>query len=103
VTKQKKIRRKPTKISVVVGTICFFLSFGIITGICIFIFSFAKQFLNSTVLYILFSVASFPLVFIVLWLTVFLMETFEKISGISLRTKSQLKEFRNDNENKTFD
>jgi len=92
VTKQKIIRRKPTMIAVVVGTICLFLSFGILTGICIFIFPFAKQFLNSTVLNIVFYVAPFPLLFVVFWLTVFLMETFEKITGISLRTKSKLKD-----------
>jgi EamA domain-containing membrane protein RarD len=89
-TKQKKIRRKPTKIAIVVGTISFFLSCGIITGICIFIFPFAKQFLNSIVLNIVFYVVPFLLLFIALWLTVFFMETFEKITGINLRTTSKL-------------
>ena len=91
--RQRKIRRKPTAAAVVVGTFCFLLSACIVVGIGVLLFPYAKQYLNKTVLIILLSIASFPLVLTVMWLTLFFMETIEKIFGVSFRTKSG---FQND-------
>jgi|TARA_B100000315_G_C14424515_1_gene517179 hypothetical protein len=88
VSKQKKIRRKPTIAAVIVGTICFVFSATIISGLCILLFPYAKQYINKNVFIILLSVGSFPAVFLVLWLTLFFMNSIEKIFGVSFRTKS---------------
>ena len=86
-SRQKKIRRKPTAAAVIVGTFCFLLSACIVVGIGVLLFPYAKQYLNNTVLLILLSVGSLPFVFILLWLMLFFVETIEKLIGVSFRTK----------------
>jgi hypothetical protein len=93
VSKQKKSRRKPTVAAVIVGTFCFLLSACIVIGSSILLFLYAKQYLNKTVLIILLSIGSFPLVLTVIWLMLLFMKTIEKIFGVSFRTKSG---FQND-------
>jgi ABC-type dipeptide/oligopeptide/nickel transport system permease component len=84
----KKTSRKPTAAAVIVGTFCFLLSVCIVIGVGILLFPYAKQYLNKTVLFILLSVGSLPLVFILFWLTVYFMGKIEKLFGVSFRTKS---------------
>ena len=91
-SKQIKIRRKPTIATVVVGTCCFLLSLAIVFGAGFLAFLYLKQYLNKAIVVIaVLSVGSLPLVMATMWLTVFFMETVEKIFGISFRTKSGIK------------
>ena len=70
--------------------LCFLLSASIVVGASILLFLFAKQYLNKTLLFILLFIVSLPLVFILLWLMLFFMETIEKIFGVRFRTKSRI-------------
>ena len=89
-SRQKKIRRRPTTTAVVIGMLCFLLSASMIVSASILIFLFAKQYLNKTLLFILLSIVSLPLVYILFWLMLFFMETIEKIFGVRFRTKSRI-------------
>ena len=91
---QKKIRRKPTVAAVLVGTICFLFSIGIVGGLGILLFPYAKQYMNKTVFVIIASIGALPSTFIVMWLTVFFMETIEKLFGFQFRTKSGIEKDR---------
>lgn len=91
-SKQKKMRRKPTVAAVIVGTFCLLFSMTIVFGAGILAFLYLKQYLNKAIVVIVvLSVGSLPLVMATMWLTVFFMETIEKIFGISFRTKSGIK------------
>jgi len=92
VSTQKKSRRKLTAAAVIVGSICFLFSFCLIFGIFIFALLYLKQYINNTILLIIFGIATLPLVVAIMWLTVFLMESIEKLFGIRFRTKSGLQE-----------
>ena len=87
-SKQKKIRRGSTLFAVIVGTICFLLSVSIVFGAGIFAFLYAKPYLNKTLVIIFLSAGPLPLVMATMWITLFVMETIEKIFGVSFRTKS---------------
>ncbi|MCH2134193.1 MAG: hypothetical protein MK116_10625 [Phycisphaerales bacterium] len=86
-THGRKPRRKPTKTAILVGSICFIISFAVI-GIPGFLLLFwLKQVfpgLGALVLWL----GPLPLVIAVMWLTLFLMERYEKATGTSLRTRS---------------
>ena len=86
--RNKKICRKPTAAAVTVGTFCFLLSAFIIFGSCILLFLYAKPYVNKTVLIILLSIGSFPILFLLYWLTLFFVGAIEKMFGVTFRTKS---------------
>lgn len=86
----RKPGRRPTATAIIVGTLCFLLSLGIVAGIGFLVFLWLKQ-VSPTLGVVLTWAGPLPLVFVVLWLTVFLMELFEKTTGISLRTRSSRK------------
>ncbi len=86
----RKPGRRPTVTAIIVGTLCFLLSLGIVAGIGFLIFLWAKQ-MNSTLVVVLKWAGPLPLVIVILWLTLFLMNLFEKATGISLRTRSSRK------------
>jgi len=92
VSTQNKIRRKPTTAAVIVGSICFLFSFCLIFGIFIFVFLYLKQYVNNTILLVMFGIGTLPLVVAIIWLTVFLMESIEKLFGIRFRTTSGFQE-----------
>ena len=83
----RKLRRRPTATAIIVGTLCFLLSLGIVAGIGFLLFQWAKQ-MNPTLVVVLVWAGPLPLVIVVLWFTMFLMELFEKTTGIHLRTRS---------------
>ena len=83
----KMKRRKPTAAAIIVGVICMLLSLAIVAGIGVLLFIGIEQ-LNRTAAVIFLWVGTLPWVILWLWLTVTLMDYFEKMTGISLRTKS---------------
>jgi hypothetical protein len=83
----KKLTRKPTGPAVIVGTVCFLLSISVVGVSGIFLLLWIKQ-VNQAAGLVFLWVGPLPLVIIVMWLTVFLMDLFEKTTGTSLRTKS---------------
>ena len=87
---QGKISRRPTPIAVIVGTLCFLLSLGTVAGIGVLIFQWMKQ-VSPALGVVLAWGGSLPLVIVVGWLTLLLMDMFEKTTGISLRTRSSRK------------
>jgi hypothetical protein len=84
----KKIYRKPTAAAVTVFTFCFLLSAFIIFGSGLLLFPYAKQYVNKTVLIIILSIGSFPILFLLFWLTLFFVGAIEKMFGVTFRTKS---------------
>tara|TARA_Y100001968_G_C18729118_1_gene423652 strand:- start:55 stop:333 length:279 start_codon:yes stop_codon:yes gene_type:complete len=84
---QRKVTRRPTATALVVGAISMLLSCAILAGLGLLLFSWISQ-MNRTIAGIALWVGALPWVVLWLWLTVTLMECFEKVSGISLRTKS---------------
>ena len=84
---QGKIRRRPKTIAILVGTLCFLLSFGIVAGIGISSILWLKQ-VSPTLGIVLTWAGPLPMVMVVIGMTVWMMELFEKTTGISLRTRS---------------
>ena len=87
---QGKIRRRPTPIAIIVGTLCFLMSLGTVAGIGVLIFQWMKQ-VNPALGVVLAWGGSLPLVILVGWMTLLLMDMSEKTTGISLRTRSSRK------------
>ena len=85
-----KLRRRPTATAIFVGTLCFLASLGVVTGIGYLVFLWLKQ-VSPTLGVVLTWAGPLPLVIVVGWLTLFLMNLFEKATGISLRTRSSRK------------
>ncbi len=85
---QSKVKnRKPTAAAIIVGVVCMLLSFTVVAGIGVLLFIGIKQ-LNRTAAVVFLWVGTLPWAILWLWVTVMLMECFEKMTGISLRTKS---------------
>jgi TRAP-type C4-dicarboxylate transport system permease small subunit len=82
-----KLRRKPTRTAIVVGSLCFCLSLAVIGGVFVLILVWLQQ-ASPTLGLVLFWVGPLPLVIVVGWLTLFLMNAYERTTGTSLRTKS---------------
>ncbi|MDG2201710.1 MAG: hypothetical protein P8K80_11090 [Phycisphaerales bacterium] len=82
-----KLRRKPTRTAIVVGSLCFCLSLAVVGGVFALILVWLRQ-ASPTLGLVLLWVGPLPLVIVVGWLTLFLMNLFEKTTGTSLRTKS---------------
>ena len=89
----QKLRRRPTATAILVGSVCFVISSVCIFGPSIYGFVVLKSTFPALghVLSWVGPVALFPVVFLVLWFTVVLMEWFEKSTGLSLRTRSSRK------------
>lgn len=77
-------------VAIVVGTLCFLLSAGVVVPIGALVIVGGSR-MNPVLGTVLTWVGPVPVVFAVGWSTVFLMERFERITGISLRTRSSRK------------
>ena len=85
--KQRKRRRKPTAAGVIVGAASLVVSLAIIGGGYLLIILWLKE-VSTSLAGILLWIGTLPLVIAVIWLTVTLMDVFEKLTGTSLRTQS---------------
>ena len=96
-SKQNKLRRRPTAAAVIVGCLSLLLSLALVGSCFIFILLWLKQASPSLGAVLLWA-GPLPLVIVVGWLTLFLMDLFERSTGISLRTKSARAASRGDDQ-----
>ena len=89
-SRRKKLGRRPTPIAIIVGTLCFLLSLATVAGIGVLVFQCMKQ-VSPALAVVLAWGGPLPLVIVVMWLTLLLMDLFEKTTGMSLRTRSSRK------------
>ncbi len=80
-------RRRPTATAVVVGTLAFLISAGLVGVPFAFAILWLKQ-VNPILSYVVTLGGGFAVVLAIMYVTVFLMEGFEKATGVSLRTRS---------------
>ncbi|MCH2152902.1 MAG: hypothetical protein MK089_06130 [Phycisphaerales bacterium] len=85
--KQNKLRRRPTAAAVIVGCLSLLLSLALVGSCFIFVLLWLKQ-TSPSLGRVLLWVGPLPLLMTVIWLTLFLMDLFERSTGSSLRTKS---------------
>ena len=88
-----KLSRRPTPTAIVVGSVCFVASSICVFGPSIYAYLVLKSMspVLGQALSWLGAIALFPVVVLMLWFTVVLMEWFEKSTGIPLRTRSSRK------------
>lgn len=82
-----KRRRSPRAIAILVFIVSFVLSFGIVAGLG-YVLVLGAKLVHPTLASVLLWGGTIPLVIGVLWLSVFLVNVFEKTTRISLRTES---------------
>ncbi len=86
-TQSGRLRRKPTATAVLVGVLCLLLSLGVVGGIGFLVLFWLRQ-VSPTLGVVLIWAGPLPLVIVVGWSTLLLMDLFEKTTGLSLRTRS---------------
>ena len=79
--------RKPTALAIIIGSVCFLISLGIVGTGGVLLFLWINQ-LNTTLAVALTWIGPLPLVVLIGWMTVTMMDVFEKVTDVSLRTKS---------------
>jgi|OM-RGC.v1.031732026 TRAP-type C4-dicarboxylate transport system permease small subunit len=85
--RQGRLERRPTATAIVVGILSLVVSIAVVAGAGYLLFVWLRQ-VSPTLGVVLTWVGPIPLVLAVGWSTLFLMDLFEKTTGISLRTRS---------------
>ena len=96
-SRSKVRRRRPTATALLVGAVCMLVSCAIVAGIGVLLFIGIGR-LNRTAAEFVLWVGALPWAVLWLWLTVTLMECFERVTGVSLRTKSARMQTSTDDE-----